>query len=848
MRRDIMGKKFLIVILLALLALALPTLSNAATVDSGSCGSGVTYTLSDTGLLTISGSSAILRAPWDNDAVNEVKIISGVTSIGADVFYNCPNLIKVTIPSTVLRINDSAFENCGRLTTLTLANGVKVICPRAFYGTGLTQFKIMDSITTIGNYAFSYCGSLKEVTSGTTTSSLTTLGEGAFQNCSKLEKVILGNQLKKIGSYTFSECANLTNVTLPSGLTEIGYQAFSTCSKLASITLPSTVTTIGESAFDSCASLASITLPSSLKNLGSWAFSGTALRSITIPNQVTTLKTGVFSFCTNLTSITFGSGVTTIGEQAFDSCTALKSVTIPSGVTSIEDRAFQNCTALTNITIRSKTATLGDGVFDNHNTNLTIHAFIGSPALQYAKDHNINYVEIYPAPTFYQQPQDVTVNEGQTATFQVKASYAASFQWYYRTSSHGAWSAVQLNGTSSTYKVTTQARHNGYQYKCLATNAEGAKYSDYATLTVNPKPVITKEPVDATVNVGGTAVFIVTAQNATAYQWYYTKPGDASRYKVSNNGTSASYSLITAARHNGYIYTCKVSNSAGHVWSANVTLTVVSKPVITTQPTNVTVNVGGKATFKVVASNATTYQWYYQKPNDSTWYAVSNNGASATYTLTTKERHNGYKYHCKVSNIAGDVYSNTVTLTVTSSSKPTITTQPTNQNVNEGAKATFKVVASNATAYKWSYQKPGTSTWIDVSENGTSATYTLTAMPRHNGYKYRCKVSNASGDVFTNIVTLTVNCKPVITSQPANLTVTAGNSAVFKVTATGAVSYKWYYQKPGESTWTPVSSVNGTYASYSFTAAARHNGYKYRCTVTNAAGSVVSSIATLTVK
>ena len=108
-------------------------------------------------------------------------------------------------------------------------------------------------------------------------------------------------------------------------------------------------------------------------------------------------------------------------------------------------------------------------------------------------------------------------------------------------------------------------------------------------------------------------------------------------------------------------------------------------------------------------------------------------------------------------------------------------------------------------------------------------------------------VENSAGSVYSNTVTLTVNPKPVITEQPSNVTVTEGQTATFKVTATSAVSYQWYYQKPGETTWTKVSN-NGTSATYTLTTAARHNGYKFKCEVKNEAGSVFSNIVTLTVK
>ena len=450
-------------------------------------------------------------------------------------------------------------------------------------------------------------------------------------------------------------------------------------------------------------------------------------------------------------------------------------------------------------------------------------------------------------PSITTQPSDITVNEGSKASFRVVASRATAYQWYYQKPSDSTWYAVSSGGASATYTLTTAARHNGYKYKVKVSNTAGYVYSNIVTLTVNLKPVITTQPTDQTVNEGAKATFKMVATGADAYQWYYQKPNDSTWNAVSNNGTSATYSLTTAARHNGYKYRVKVSNSAGAVWSNAATLTVNLKPVITTQPSSQKVNEGAKAMFKVVATGATGYQWYYQKSNDSTWYAVSNNGTSATYTLTTAARHNGYKYKVKVSNSAGYIWSNTVTLTVTTADEPTITTQPTNQTVNEGANVTFKVVASNAESYQWHYQKPNDSTWYAVSNNGTSATYSLTTAARHNGYKYRVKVSNSAGYVWSNTVTLTVNLKPVITGQPSNVSTVVGKTVTFKVTATGATSYQWYYQKPGETTWIAVTN-NGTSATYTLTVATRHNGYKYKCEVINAAGSVYSNIVTLTVK
>ena len=218
----------------------------------------------------------------------------------------------------------------------------------------------------------------------------------------------------------------------------------------------------------------------------------------------------------------------------------------------------------------------------------------------------------------------------------------------------------------------------------------------------------------------------------------------------------------------------------------------------------------------------------------------------AMHKLTAAKRHDGYTYRCVVTNSVGSVTSENATLTIIG--HPAITTQPKSLTVNEGSTAKFSVEATGGgLKYHWFYQKPGESEWTAVKVGGDGASYTLTTEARHNGYKYKCRVKNIAGTVYSSVVTLTVNPKPVITTQPTSVTVNAGEKATFKVAATGATSYQWYYLKPGETEWRKVSN-NGTSAIYTLTTAARHNGYKYKCVVTNSAGSVTSSTVKLTVK
>ena len=101
-------------------------------------------------------------------------------------------------------------------------------------------------------------------------------------------------------------------------------------------------------------------------------------------------------------------------------------------------------------------------------------------------------------------------------------------------------------------------------------------------------------------------------------------------------------------------------------------------PTITSHPQSTSAAVGTRATFKVVASGSNlSYQWQYRKTASGTWTDSKGiNYNKATFTPDVSSSMNGYQYRCKVSNSAGTVYSDAVTLTVTGSA-------PTSQNPSE---------------------------------------------------------------------------------------------------------------------------------------------------------------------
>ena len=381
------------------------------------------------------------------DSLASINIPNSITTIGENAFCLCDSLTSINIPNSVTTIGDWGFGECVSLTSITIPSSVVTIIGNPFcrwhgnlyneskafiyedhvlfnknkttliaYRAKETSYTIPNSVTTIGDHAFSGCDSL---TSINIPNSVTTIGEDAFSDCDSLTSINIPNSVTTIGKDAFKGCHSLTNINIPNSVTTIGDWGFGECKSLTSITIPSNVitiignpfycwygnlyneseafiyedhvlfnknkttliayraketnytipngvTTIGVSAFACCVSLTSINIPNSVTTIGEDAFSNCdSLTSINIPNSVTIIGEGAFSDCDYLTSINIPNSVTTIGKYAFYCCHSLTSINIPNSVTTIGKGAFERCDSLTSINIPNSVTTIEDGAFEN---------------------------------------------------------------------------------------------------------------------------------------------------------------------------------------------------------------------------------------------------------------------------------------------------------------------------------------------------------------------------------------------------------------------------------------------------------------------------------------------------
>jgi hypothetical protein len=258
-------------------------------------------------------------------------------------------------------------------------------------------------------------------------------------------------------------------------------------------------------------------------------------------------------------------------------------------------------------------------------------------------------------------------------------------------------------------------------------------------------------------------------------------------------------------------------------------------PVIVEQPLPVSTQEGGFAQFKVVAHGSQPLRYQWQR-NGVPIAAISN--FLDLYTVGGAD--NGAQFTVVVTNDYGSVTSDTVRLTV-GVQPPGILSAPLDSDVTAGTTATFAVTTLQPTSLlSFQWQRNGTPI---TGANGPSYTTPTTTLA-NNGDLYSVTLTNSAGVVTSRqaLLTVQVAAAPTITQNPANASVTTGQSAVFQVAAGGSPPLSFQWRKNG-------TAINGATAS-SYTTPSTvlaDNGAQFTVVISNAVGSLTSNPATLSV-
>jgi len=514
-------------------------------------------------------------------SIQSVRIPASIENIGFYAFSQCSNLSNVYVSdlsewcnisfdragANPLSVAQTLYVDNNAVTEVIIPDGVTTIKSYAFCGfKNLTSVTLPNSVTKINEYAFSECTKLTEAN---LSSALKTIGDYAFNNCSSITNIEMPDTVTSIGQYAFCNCTKLSSVDLSEGLTQIGQHAFHTCRELKSIVIPNSVTSVSANAFYGCNALAEVTLSDKMTSIPIEMFYGcNKLTNIKIPDSITSIGSKAFYNCTTLNSIYIGTGITRIGEEAFYGCAALRGVYITDAskwakidfgykylgttsnglggyvpyydytgnplylakklylnnapitdllilgdVTKIEDYAFYGCTNLKKIMIPSSVTNIGSKAFAGCSGIQKVY-FQGTKEEQgnlYAFDSSVDVVYGYAAVTGVElNVSSISLNPNETA--QLIANLIPSTATYQNVT----WESSDTNiaTVSSTGLVKAIAKGTA---TITVTTTEGG-FKDTCEVTVlQPVQSVSLNKTTTTINIGNSETLIatVTPDNAS---------------------------------------------------------------------------------------------------------------------------------------------------------------------------------------------------------------------------------------------------------------------------------------------------------------------------------------------
>ena len=384
--------------------------------------------------------------------------------------------------------------------------------------------------------------------------------------------------------------------------------------------------------------------------------------------------------------------------------------------------------------------------------------------------------------------------------------------------------------TNGTLVVTNSA---GTTAKAITTiNSTNSSLSLTVSGANSPNVVVTNLVTGGTTNI----ISVPTVAVFASYPTQFTLV----KYTGTVGGAGYNFALgaIAGAAPNAYL-----SNNTANA-SIDLVLPTDPKPKITSVPGSYGGSPGDNVSFTAGYSGSApiTLQWLKDGTNildgatgsGSTYSGVTN----GTLTVTSAQETDSGAYAIVVSNPYGSVTSSPpASLLISTNDIAPIINGPNNLTVVQGNNATFTTSVSGKPVPTVQWYKNGAELTGEVSANLTI----VNAQYPADQATYSIVASNTAG-ILTNSANLTVIVTPVIAVQPVSLVVTNTQAASFTVVSTNgvpAVTYQW--KKNG-------GTIPGaTSATLNFASATPADTASYTVLIANAAGSVLSSPATLTV-
>ncbi|MDD6070009.1 MAG: leucine-rich repeat protein [Clostridiales bacterium] len=335
------------------------------------------------------------------ESSNLCKVIfpDGLKEIGEAAFYSCTSLTDVNLPQSVTTLNKGAFADCSgienfdgpgvatygdnalqnvnfntfvvnkNVTSLSnvvlwkskvdayqveagnsafkavdgvlySADGQTLISFPSNYKS--TTYKVVDSCTCIGRYAFANTA-LQFIDFN----NVTTLKEGAFCRSGLTGELRLSDKITTVDEdFIFESSYNITSVSFGSGLKSTTYSMFEDCTGIGFIDFGSSLDYLGMRTFRGCNSLKAVTLPERMTEWGGSVFNACMNLETFTSENLRVVGYADFANCGKLRSIHLGK-VEKINRQAFLFCESLSAVQLPVSTKFVDENAFPKTTVLT---------------------------------------------------------------------------------------------------------------------------------------------------------------------------------------------------------------------------------------------------------------------------------------------------------------------------------------------------------------------------------------------------------------------------------------------------------------------------------------------------------------------
>ena len=753
----------------------------AAALASGKCGDSATWTLDNTGTLTISGTGATYNydmdddgnsaAPWCTKAriqrVNKVVVNSGITELGYSMFSNCTQLTSVSLPSGLKRIGSCLFLGCTRLSAIT----------------------IPSSVTTIESNAFTHCDSIAAIT--------------------------LPSGLRTMGDAVCSQMAKLTTATVSGGVTYLSNYAFNDCPSLKTITLPNTVKSIGICAFRYDTALKDVYFNGSV----------TQWTSIQIAGEGNSALYNADVHCTGLSAPSVTGGNDSQGRPTLKW----------NAVTGAAKYEVYRARSMNGDYIKYSTVTgtsyTNTSYIENGNTYYyKVRALdANGTAGAWSSVVSVTYKQTLPAPTV----TGGNDSQGRPTLKWNAVTGAAKYEVYRARSRSGDYiKYATVTGTSYT---NTSYIENGttYYYKVRALDANGTAgaWSSIVAVTYQPKQTLSAPTVTGGNDSQGRPTLKWNAVTGAAkYEVYRarSKDGDYIKYSTTTGTSYTNTSYIEDG--NTYYYKVRAldANGTAGAWSSIVAVTykqTLPAPTVT----------GGNdaqgrptLTWKAV-TGAAKYEVYRARSLNGDYIKYST--VTGTSYTNTSYIENGNTYYYKVRALKSDGTAGAWSSVVSVTYKQTLSAPAvTGGNDAQGRPTLTWNAVSGAAKYEVYRARSKDGTYTKYSTTTGTAYTNSSYLTSGTTYYYKVRALDANGNAGPYSAVVSVTCRLKLTAP----TVTGGTDAQGRPTlkwnaVSGAAKYEVYRARSMNGDYVKYSTVTGTsYTNTSYLANGTTYYYKVR--------------------